>query len=184
LNNLTGFSVTNASLVIPADPDGTNFVANLTYPNPSPLAFALVRLSLSEVLQKRTNTSQGNLTLNIIIANINMGTGTIENYIVSPGNNNYNMRCILDLSLLVKNIMPILTAEASSIETGGNITFVATVNSTVYNGQKIAWYETALKSLVLPGEIKLVPLVISTIQTFLNSPNGTNITNTIKNGKL
>ncbi|PCG89369.1 Protein of unknown function DUF3712 [Penicillium occitanis (nom. inval.)] len=73
LNQLACFTIDSATLVLPAESDGTNLIANATLPNQSVLTMEI-----------------GNTSVKIQAGDIVIGQGVIENVYLTPGNNSHN----------------------------------------------------------------------------------------------
>lgn len=107
----------------------------------------------------------------MILGGIKVGEGRFENVLLRPGNNSVSLRATANIATLVENILPILTAQSSSLQQG-NIEISASGNSTVYNGLHIPYYENTLNNLTITGEVPIVQILTDTLQTFLNSSVG------------
>jgi hypothetical protein len=86
LNSLNGFSFVSAAIELPAEADGTNLKGSVILPNPSIVTFELVRLfPLGPRTFLHTDIGQGNVTLNMIVGGIIVGSGRLYNVVLSPG---------------------------------------------------------------------------------------------------
>jgi len=106
----------------------------------------------------------------MIIGNVTMGQGRIENVFLIPGNNTVPIRATFDLKTAIQHIGLILQAESSAL-TKGNVVISASGNSTVYNGVHIPYYEAILNNVFLTGEVPLIKILIGTLQQGLSSNN-------------
>ncbi|KFY41395.1 hypothetical protein V494_03015 [Pseudogymnoascus sp. VKM F-4513 (FW-928)] len=151
LNKLAGFSIPDARIVLPAEPDGTNMRANLSLPNASVLKIDM-----------------GNLTFNMMIGGITLGKANIENVILSPGNNTVAARCTLDVKKALANLRQILASQKGILSTG-SLAISASGNSTIYNGQHLDYYEDVLKQLTLTTQLALLPVLFDSLRGILGS---------------
>ncbi|OCK79487.1 hypothetical protein K432DRAFT_354827 [Lepidopterella palustris CBS 459.81] len=149
LNTLKGFSIDNARAVLPPDSDGTNLVGNITLPNAS-----LVTLAL------------GNLTLNLKVNSTLIGTASLQNVLLRPGNNTLSTRATIDLKALLMNIEPIITAESNYLR-NGNVAVEASGNQTVYNGVHIDYFESVLNNLTVQAQMPVSSILISSLNGLL-----------------
>ena len=106
----------------------------------------------------------------MIIGNVTMGQGRIENVFLIPGNNTVPIRATFDLKTAIQYIGLILQAESSAL-TKGNVVISASGNSTVYNGVHIPYYEAILNNVFLTGEVPLIKILVGTLQQGLSSNN-------------
>ncbi|KAI9804024.1 MAG: hypothetical protein M1833_000305 [Piccolia ochrophora] len=120
LNKLEGFDVTSTELLPKRDEDGYNMVGTVYIPNASDMTLVM-----------------GNLTMDLLVEDEVIGTSTIENLILKPGNNTVPMRSKTEttkvLMLLPKYPDGLLPIDIKT-------------NSTIYNGQHLTYYEEALRS--------------------------------------
>ncbi|KFY28060.1 hypothetical protein V493_03118 [Pseudogymnoascus sp. VKM F-4281 (FW-2241)] len=152
LNNLTGFAIPAARLVLPPEADGTNLLANLSLPNAS-----ILRLNL------------GNMTWNLIIGGVNLGKANIRNLILEPGSNIVSARCVLDLKMALKHLPQIIAAELGALRKG-NLSISASGNTTIYNNQHIDYYEKSLNQLTLTAQVSLLSVIVDSMKGILGSP--------------
>jgi hypothetical protein len=114
------------------------------------------------------------VTLNIIIGNITVGQGYLQNVVLSPGNNTVPIRAVVNIKTLIQNFGAIFAAEAGALS-NGNLIVSASGNSTVYEGQHIPYYETVLRDIVLTGEVSLGQLLVGTVQQFLGGNSASSL---------
>ncbi|KAE9372838.1 hypothetical protein N431DRAFT_467068 [Stipitochalara longipes BDJ] len=153
LDNLAGFEFASAAIVFPPDQDGTNLVGNVTLPNPTVISLEL-----------------GNVTLNMIVGNVTMGQGRIENVFLVPGNNTVPIRATFDIKTAIQNLGVILQAESDAL-TRGNVVISASGNSTIYNGVHIPYYEAILNNIFVTGEMPLIKILVDTLEQGLSTNN-------------
>ncbi|KAL2047328.1 hypothetical protein N7G274_001349 [Stereocaulon virgatum] len=124
LNKLTGFNVTNFSIELTPEADGTNMIGTVYIPNPTVMTI-----------------SMGNVTFNNYIANTPtfIGTTTLTNLTLHPGNNTLPMRSQINQSLVITQLLSTFKDGMLPIDIVGN--------SSIYNGQHLPYVEEAFKSV-------------------------------------
>lgn len=160
MNQFNGFSIADATLVLPAESDGTNLIGNATLPNPSVISLEV-----------------GTLTLDIKAGDLVIGNATLADVTLVPGDNVLPLRGILDLKTVIKNLAAVLKAEASAIK-AGNLSINAVATSVVWNGTLVPYYTDILKELTLTTSIGLGGILKNTIN-YLKSEG--NLTDVLKN---
>jgi hypothetical protein len=130
LNGLAGFNVTNVRINVTAEAGTPNLVGNAYIPNPSVMTIVM-----------------GNVTLVLRTEKMGeVGTTTIPNFTLVPGDNNFPMTGILNQ-----------TAVLQSLDDGGNgvVTMHIKGQSVTYNGVNLTYYEAALSAheLTLPMNV-------------------------------
>lgn len=153
LNQLKGFSLASSKLVLPAEPDGTNLVGNLTLPNPGAVSIQF-----------------GDLTFDASIAGIPVGNLSIANVLLVHGNNTIPFTGQIFIDAVVGNLNTIL--GNSSSESNGTVDMAISGGRCRVDGQDITWIEDSLDSKVLHAAIPLQQL----IQEGLSSMGGSNST--------
>ncbi|KAI9842711.1 MAG: hypothetical protein M1838_003009 [Thelocarpon superellum] len=118
LNGLKGFNVTQFQILLSPAPDGANLIGTAYIPNPSVLTIAM-----------------GNVTFNLSVQGDFIGTTTIENLTLVPGNNTVPMRSTTNQSLVIEKLTQF---------PDGFLPIDVLGNSSVYNGQHLPYYEAAL----------------------------------------
>jgi hypothetical protein len=113
----------------------------------------------------------------MIIGNITIGQGRIENVFLVPGNNSVPIRATFDLKTAIQHLGVILQAESDAL-TKGNVVISASGNSTVYNGVHIPYYEAILNNIFLTGEVPLIKILVDTLEQGL-STNGSLISSIV-----
>ncbi|KAI9925892.1 hypothetical protein MW887_005698 [Aspergillus wentii] len=156
LDKISGLSIDSARLVAPAEEDGTNLRGTITLPNHSAITLAL-----------------GNVTLNLKTAGLIIGQGFLDNVVLKPGNNSMPLRATLSIQTVLENILDILSAQKSAL-TDGELEICASVNSTVYNGKHITYYEEVLNSLTLTARVPIIKVLTDTVQG-LSQDSGFNL---------
>ncbi|KAL1963085.1 hypothetical protein VTN77DRAFT_8731 [Rasamsonia byssochlamydoides] len=156
LNQFKGFSIDSATLLLPAESDGTNLLANATLPNQSILTLEI-----------------GNTTMNVLSGNLVIGTATIENLWIRPGNNSVVIRGKADLATILRNLSSILQTQAAAIR-NGYIELTTKVTEITYEGSLVPYYTNSMADLPLTAQVPILGLIINTLKTFLSSPAATN----------
>ncbi|KAK6538273.1 hypothetical protein TWF694_011152 [Orbilia ellipsospora] len=124
LDRLQGITVSGAKLLDQATADGTNMIANTVIPNPSSFTIQI-----------------GNLTADIAIGAIKLGTTVIRDLILHPGDNEVQIFTQLNPLLLIGR--PIV----STILATPNLNIALTFTSVVFDGQHVSWLEKPLNQL-------------------------------------
>ncbi|OCL13904.1 hypothetical protein AOQ84DRAFT_371763 [Glonium stellatum] len=145
LNMLNRFVINSARVLLPPEEDGTNLEGSFTIPNASIVTFEL-----------------GNVTLNLKVGDLILGNATMENVLLKPGNNSISARGIIDLKTTIKNIGPIVTAEADALK-AGNIEVSASGNQTIFNGQHIDYFEDVLNNLTLTAQMPIASILLDSL---------------------
>ena len=83
---------------------------------------------------------QGNVTFNLAVKGDPIGTAELENVVLVPGDNNFNMRATTDQP----KVLTTLSQYPSGI-----LPVDITGNSTIFNGQHLVYYEKALQASTL-----------------------------------
>ena len=126
LNSLTGFNVTSFNIsLLPSPSDGSNMHGTVLIPNPSPMTL-----------------SMGNVTFDNYIASPNhtlIGNSTLTNLVLKPGDNIVPMRSTVDQATVISQ--PVSTFK------DGRLPVDIVARSVVYGGERIAYFEEALKAV-------------------------------------
>ena len=149
--------MTDSTLLLPAQSDGTNLIGNISLPNPTVLHFEV-----------------GTLNLDIKSGDILIGNVTINGVTLVPGDNTYPLTGIIDLKTILKNLGGILKDEASALK-NGNLSLQATTSSVIWNGTLVPYYTNVLRQLTLTAEIGLADTLKNTLKNFLHGKNLTGI---------
>lgn len=165
LNQFNGFSIDSAELVLPAESDGTNLLANATLPNQSILTLDI-----------------GNTTVNILSGNLSIGTGVIENLYLKPGNNSVQIRGTANLTTILDNLSTIIADQAQYIK-NGYLALTTVVTDITQNGTTVPYYTEEMSKLPLTAQTPLLGLLINTLKGYLGSgaANSTNLTSILDN---
>lgn len=121
LNGLAGFDVTSFSIKLLPEPDGANMIGTVYIPNPSVLTITM-----------------GNVTFNNYVENEFIGTSTLSDLVLKPGNNTLPMRSTVNQTLVIQKVTATYTDGMLPVDIVGN--------SSVYNGQHLEYFERALQS--------------------------------------
>ncbi|KAL5339937.1 hypothetical protein BJX70DRAFT_407671 [Aspergillus crustosus] len=149
LDQLSGFSIDEAALLLPALPDGSNLRGRATLPNHSVVTFAM-----------------GNVTLNLKSGSIILGTALLPNVVLNPGNNRVAFTGKADINSALSNIGAILSAQTDALK-NGEIELSASGNQTIFNGQHIEYFERVLANLTITARVPILKLVLDTVGDFL-----------------
>lgn len=128
LNKFSGFNVTSLQVKLPAEPDGTNMLAEVYIPNPSVLT-----LHMGNV------TFQNFLPATPFSAPVLLATSTLSDFVLVPGNNTVQMRSVVNQTILIDAIGLVYKDGILPVNIVGQ--------SSVYNGQHLPYFEAALQSL-------------------------------------
>ena len=109
--------------------DGSNLLGSANIPNPSVMSVALVGI-LSSFRIYDTKRSQGNMTFLLSVNGTFVGTASIKNVLLVPGNNSFPMRANISIGEIAKNVD--LTTGTAKLS--------VTSNSTVYNGKHLSYF--------------------------------------------
>ncbi|KAL4736076.1 hypothetical protein BDV11DRAFT_211567 [Aspergillus similis] len=149
LDKLTGFSIDEAALLIPAMEDGSNLRGRATLPNHSVVTFAM-----------------GNVTLNLKSGSIILGTALLPEVTLLPGNNSVGFTGKADINSALANIGPILSAQTAALK-NGEVELSASGNQTVFNGKHIPYFERVLNDLTITARVSILKIVLDTVGDFL-----------------
>ncbi|KAJ5782020.1 hypothetical protein N7457_003794 [Penicillium paradoxum] len=147
LNKFEGFTISDSTLLIPAADDGTNLIANITLPNPSPLSFEVGTLTLD---------LKGSESGPII------GNATVRNVVLTPGNNTFPIAGFLDLKSTLGGLPNLLASQGATLE-NGTMSLTAVTSSIVYNGTFIPGYTNVLKQLPLVANVGIADILRNTL---------------------
>lgn len=156
LNGFAGFSIDGSQLLLPAEPDGTNLIANATLPNPSVMTLEI-----------------GTTVLDLKSGDLVIGNATIDNLVLRPGNHSNPVRGRLDLKTVLKNLGPVLQSQKDSIR-NGYLSLDSVTKTVVYEGVEVPYYTNVMKDLTLTAKIPIGGLLVNTLRGIFNK-NGTNI---------
>ncbi|EEA27255.1 conserved hypothetical protein [Talaromyces marneffei ATCC 18224] len=165
LNQFSGFKIDSASLVLPAESDGTNLIANATLPNQSVLTLEI-----------------GNTTLDIMAGNLTIGKGVIKNLYLKPGNNSVQIRGTANLTTILDNLGSLIAQQREYIR-NGYLSLTTQVTDISYNGSTVPYYTEEMSKLALTAQTPLLGLLLNTLSGFLHSgaANTTNLTSILAN---
>ncbi|KAJ5638863.1 hypothetical protein N7528_001253 [Penicillium herquei] len=160
LLNLDGFSISDATVVLPAESDGTNLIGNTTLPNPTVMTLEV-----------------GTLKLDVKAGNLTIGNVTVEDVTLVPGDNVFPMKGTLDFTTILKNLAAVIKSEATAIK-AGNLSINAITTSVVWNGTEVPYYTDILSQLTLSADLGIGDVLKNTL-AYLKSEG--NITSTLSN---
>ena len=123
-------------------------------------------------------TIQGNVTLNLESAGLRIGTATIHDVLLKPGNNSVSLRGRLDVNTVKENLAEVMASQSSALRSG-DLEISASGNSTVYNGVHIKYYEDVLNNLTLTTRVPIVQILTGTLQGMVDGDS--NLSSTLRN---
>ncbi|KAJ5557969.1 hypothetical protein N7535_009462 [Penicillium sp. DV-2018c] len=147
LNKFEGFSIADATIVLPAEDDGSNLIGNITLPNPTVLTFEVGTIVL--------DLKSGDTDLVI-------GNATVKDVTLRPGNNVFPLRGVLDLKTVIGNLSKVLASQAPSLR-NGSLGITAVTRTIVSNGTLIPYYTNVLGSLPLLANVGIGEVVKNTL---------------------
>ncbi|KAJ5202100.1 uncharacterized protein N7498_006763 [Penicillium cinerascens] len=153
LNQFSGLSISDATLLLPARSDGTNLIGNLTLPNPTVFTMNV-----------------GTLNLNILSGDLLIGNVTITGVTLKPGDNTYPLSGALNLKKIILNLPEVLKSQASLLKTG-NLTLKAQTSSIYWDNTYVPYYSDVLRTLTLTTEVGIGEIVKNTLQSFADGKN-------------
>ncbi|CAG8251637.1 unnamed protein product [Penicillium salamii] len=159
LNKFEGFFIADSTLMLPAEDDGTNLIANITLPNPTVLTFQVGTITL--------DLKSGDTDLVI-------GNATVEDVILRPRNNTFPLRGVIDLKKIVANLLDVLESQSSAIRTG-SLSLTAVTRTIVSNGTLIPYYTNVLGSLPLVANVGIGDVLKNTLK-YLGTESNLNLT--------
>jgi hypothetical protein len=159
LNKFDGFSIADSTLILPAQDDGTNLIANLTLPNPTALSFEVGTITL--------DLKSGDTDLII-------GNATVDNVTLRPGNNTFPLKGILDLKTIISNLTEVISSQSSSLM-NGKLALTAMTRTIVSNGTLIPYYTNVLGQLPLVANVGIGDVLKNTLG-YLSSNDNLNLT--------
>ncbi|KKZ60537.1 hypothetical protein EMCG_04816 [[Emmonsia] crescens] len=164
-DNFAQIDIREVGVQLP-DGEGYNVVAEMVMANPSPVSVSLVDITIS-------NHPIGDITLRILVGDIQVGRAFVALNDIVPGNNTLFLKGILDYGNIQQNIMPILKAEAPYLKEG-LIMASAVVESVVYQGQHLDYWVKSFQSIKVSAITPVKPLFSSVIigNSFESGPMG------------
>ncbi|KAL9603892.1 MAG: hypothetical protein Q9219_000830 [cf. Caloplaca sp. 3 TL-2023] len=121
LNGLAGFNVTSFEIKLIPEPDGANMIGIVYIPNPSVLTITM-----------------GNVTFNNYVDDDFIGTTSLSDLVLRPGNNTIPMRSTVNQTLVIEKVTGTYKDGMLPVDIIGN--------SSVYDGQHLEYFEKALQS--------------------------------------
>ncbi|KAF2435655.1 hypothetical protein EJ08DRAFT_283996 [Tothia fuscella] len=132
LNGLKGFEVRNITISLAPDKDGTNMRGQVFIPNPSPMTLQL-----------------GLVTQDVFVGDIKIATATIPDLILRPGDNLVPMSSVSDQAKVISLI--------STKYPDGKLPVTIIGNSTIFAGQHLPYFESALQANRMQTTLTLGP---------------------------
>ncbi|KAG2416329.1 hypothetical protein HFD88_007544 [Aspergillus terreus] len=134
LNKLSGFKLLNMSLT-KVQSDGTNSEGKVLIPNPSVITI-----------------SMGNVTLDLAVDGTSIGQSFLNDLVLKPGDNELPMKAKVDQEALA----PMLVKYKDQ---NYMVPVQITGNSSVYNGQHLPYFETALAANQLHVDLNVLQII-------------------------
>ncbi|ODA83462.1 hypothetical protein RJ55_01976 [Drechmeria coniospora] len=149
LSSLGGIAIQNLEIVLPPDAEGNNVRGSIVIPNTAVLTIGL-----------------GNVTLNLISGDINLGYVNLYDLVLPPGNSTRFFAGQVYLKSILSNLGALLQTQSVPLAQG-NIQLNATGNATVVNGEHIKFIEAVLNNRKLPLTIPVLSLLSSLVGGFI-----------------
>ncbi|KAI9148381.1 hypothetical protein HJFPF1_12212 [Paramyrothecium foliicola] len=149
LDTLEGFKLEGARVLLPAEEDGTNLIGNLTLPNWSNLTIGL-----------------GNLTFNAWAGTYLVGSTSVLDVLLPPGNTTLPFRGQVFLPVLLENLVDILASQSQAL-TRGQLEIGLSGNSTMVNGEHITYIENVLNELHILSPVPLMQLLTDVLKSVM-----------------
>lgn len=162
LDSLTGFSIENSTILLPASTNGTNLIGIATLPNPSLLTVEL-----------------GNIILDIYSGNLLIGNATVDGVVLRPGNNTKPITGVINLKKIIHNLGDVIESQASVLSTG-NLDLTTITRSVTWNDVEVPYYTKVLQELTLTANVGLISTVRNTLHHLLH-PDGDSSTRPLSN---
>ncbi|KAK5061546.1 hypothetical protein LTR84_008090 [Exophiala bonariae] len=131
LNSLKGFNLTSFNILTSEQEDGANANGTITIPNPTVLSVEM-----------------GTVTLDMSVAGTPVGVATIEDLVLKPGDNSFDMRAVTNQTTVVTMIFTDYKSGILPIDVVGK--------TAVFNNQSLGYYEKALQSNKLSFELDVI----------------------------
>ena len=159
LNRLDGLAIQQLEFLFPPQ-DDKNIKGTLFLPNYSPLELGL-----------------GTSTFNVKSGDLTVGYITIEDVILSPGDNMQSFEGKLDLNVIATNLSPFLTSQSNALGEG-KLELNVTGNHTMKNGERLTYLENVLNARTLTTRLSIITVpsdIVSGLakSTSLTSSNST-----------
>lgn len=141
LDELRGLALVDAHIKLPPDEDGTNLIGNLTLPNWSDLEIFL-----------------GNLTFNAMAGDMRIGTTSVFDVLLPPGNTTLPFKGVLFLEELMDNLVNVLGSQGAALSKGV-LELTVSGNETVIDGEHITYLESVLNAARIKSQIPIMQLL-------------------------
>lgn len=135
LDQLSGLKIDSMDLIKGEENGGNNFQGTFILPNHSLLSIGL-----------------GNLTLNIWAGDVLIGSATVTDAYLEPGNNTIPFTGQIFLGAVMMNSADIVASQSSSLA-NGYLELGISGNSTISNGEHITYLEDALNGIRLTAQL-------------------------------
>ncbi|VUC27316.1 unnamed protein product [Clonostachys rosea] len=163
LNRLQGFTVEKLEFAGGQDGSDNNIKGKLNLPNWGVLTLGL-----------------GNITLNVISGDVDLGIVNVYNVELKPGNNTYDFDGEIYLDQLIPNLGALLDSQKDALAVGA-IDLTVTGKSTIVNGQHIKYVESVLNKKTISTRIPIMTLAGDILSGILSSDSQSSLVNVIGN---
>lgn len=170
LDSFSGFELSDSSLVLPAQEDGTNLIGNASLPNPSVLTLDI-----------------GTLVLDIMSGDLVLGNATLEDVTLYPGANKFPVKAQLDLKTAVSHLSEILKDQGSSIAQNGSLSLKTVTRTVTWKGTLVPYYTKVMSELPLMANVPLIDTLKNSLKNLdlssilhANSSSGTGLISSLE----
>lgn len=150
LNKLKGMEVERLDIVLPPK-NGENLKGMINLPNHSPIELGL-----------------GDTTFNLKTGDLDIGSISLPDVVLKPGNNSLPFAGFLNLNEVVSNLSPFLAAQSDALGEG-KVQLNITGNHTIKDGERVKFAEEILNSRTLSVRISVVTLLSDLVSGLLKS---------------
>jgi hypothetical protein len=150
LNRLDGLAIQQLEFLFPPQ-DDKNIRGTLLLPNYSPLELGL-----------------GTSTFNVKSGDLNVGFITIDDVILSPGDNMQSFEGKLDLNVIATNLSPFLASQSNALGEG-KLELNVTGNHTMQNGERLTYLENILNNRTLTTRLSIITVLSDVVSGLAKS---------------
>ncbi|PLN86851.1 hypothetical protein BDW42DRAFT_198335 [Aspergillus taichungensis] len=150
LNKFKGLAISDATLLLPPEDDGTNLVGNITLPNPSVLELEV-----------------GTLQMDVKSGDLTVGNASLTDITLKPGDNTFPMNGVLDLKKVITNLGDVIKSQAPYLKKG-KLSLNAVATSIVWDGTEVPYYTKVLRELTLPVEVAIGDILKNSLRELLH----------------
>ena len=150
LNRLKGMDVERLDIILPPK-DGENLKGMINLPNHSPIELGL-----------------GDTTFNLKTGELDIGSISLPDVVLKPGNNSLPFSGYLNLNEVISNLSPFLAAQSDALGEG-KVQLNITGNHTTKGGERVKFAEQVLNTRTLSVRISVVTLLSDLVSGLLKS---------------